>query len=1049
MKKSFAFVVLFCVLPLLAADAAVGFAGGARSGETFTLGADVSWITEMERKRLPLCGCDGKPKDCFEVLKEFGLSAVRLRVWVDPSAHGGWCDAADVLAKAKRAQAAGLEVMVNFHYSDWWADPNRQPMPEAWKGLSRDGILQALARHTEDVLGLLKRNGVRVKWVQVGNETSHGLLWSPKLDQNRKINWVEVRPGIFAPEMEKDAFADLYGHPENYAACFKAGYAAVKRVYPDAIVIVHHADSCNVQSVDYNLEQLAKHGAKWDMIGLSLYPYHQRHRNKDEQKSIDESIETLHHLAKRWNCDTMIVETSFECVPEKYEEGRSRLAQVIRRSKSAPRCRGVFYWEPQCNPSFHKYPLGAFDDQGRPTPIMDGFRGSDSIAPPSPSGLVVYPEYPEAITRDYAYAVCVVQGEVRKSLPVYNHCEKSPLNTRTRGGDVNRRFCEFAFAGDPVRVDIRVAEDVKSYKVFPARLGLKSAFRDGVISVWLEKPTYFGIQLNDYDKTILSVFADAPESPEKVPQKGAPGVLFVEGWKDAPGADGVIETDTKTKEIYLAPGAVLNARLRIAGRGTWLHGRGMILDPLSDIFRYDQTKNTRRGLVSAGAGCTIEDVKLVDARTFNICAWGPDVTIRHVKELASMMCSDGFTNGGKGLLAEHCWLYVGDNALVVSGLKDSVYRDIALGTSCAAIFPQGNNANVRMENIDVFRADDGLINNFHNGVLRRNNKWSEMNGGLQKKEPGPQDLQHLRQDFSFKNLSAVDCTLFSHFFSGRNMGTLPKAFSFDGVSLPLSTGRTDWRLAGKPGGPTVVVRNDPKKWLVTDNYALTFTNLWIAGKRATFGEKDVAGADKLKIRYAESAAAREVPLAPDRHEVNWTCPYKVFRGPALVRDWRLVRRAEGERRLTVPDPGANLVRESKPRQSVWQRAPSWSVKLETSDGTDGARRVYELIQCERGAGMQAVVTDEALARGAGTYRLTFEAQAECRDGKLPLELRCVALSNEWRKESKAAVGGDWTPVSVDFDLPIDPQVTDLVSVGVFSTVPADRIRLRKVVFAKR
>ena len=75
--------------------------------------------------------------------------------------------------------------------------------------------------------------------------------------------------------------------------------------------------------------------------------------------------------------------------------------------------------------------------------------------------LVVYPDYPEQVERDYAYAVRVVQGDVKKLLVVYNHCEKSILNPRTRGGDVNRRFCEFAFSGKPVRVDIRVTEDVR------------------------------------------------------------------------------------------------------------------------------------------------------------------------------------------------------------------------------------------------------------------------------------------------------------------------------------------------------------------------------------------------------------------------------------------------------------------------------------------------------------------------------------------------------------------------------------------------------------
>ncbi len=663
-------------------------------------------------------------------------------------------------------------------------------------------------------------------------------------------------------------------------------------------------------------------------------------------------------------------------------------------------------------------------------------------------GLVVYPEYPKEITRDYAYAVRVVQGETRKPLVVYNHCEKSVLDVRTRGGDVNRRFCEFAFDGAPVRIDIRVVEDVKSYKIFPARLGLKSEFADGVISVWLEKPAYFGVQLNDYDKTILSVFADAPEDPAKVPAKDKPGVLYVERWMDAPGPDGVLEPDKSVKEIYVAPGAVLNARLRLLYPGTLLHGRGMVLDPLSDIFRYDQTKNTKRGLVTLRGGCTVEDVKLIDARTFNICAWGDGVTIRNVKELASMMCSDGFTNGGRNLLAEHCWLYVGDNALVVSGLKNAVYRDIALGTSCAAVFPQGSNADVILDRIDVFRADDGLINNFHNGVLRRNNKWSEMNGGLQKKEPGPQDLKHQSQDFLFKDLSAVDCTLFSHFFLGRNMGILPKTFAFDGASLPESTGKCDWRAIGQKGGLTLRVQNDSRKFLDTDNYAFAFTNLWIGGVQRKFAEKEIMGADKMRVDYATTAAPRAVPLAPDRHEVNWTCPYKVFRGGALVRDWRLVKRTEGERHLPAPAPGTNLVKERHPRQSVWQRVPSWLVKLETTDGTDDARRVYELVQCERRAGMQAVVTDDALAQGAGVYRLSFEALAEAKEGKLPIDLVCRVASNEWKKEQTAQIGGTWTKIALDFDLPIDAKTNDLVSVGLSATAPTDRIRVRNAAFVK-
>lgn len=648
------------------------------------------------------------------------------------------------------------------------------------------------------------------------------------------------------------------------------------------------------------------------------------------------------------------------------------------------------------------------------------------------AGVVVYPEYPAAIARDAAYAVQVEQEGVRRPLVVYNHCEKSILAGRTHGGDVNRRFCEFAFSGAPVRVDIRVLRDVSSYKVFPARHRLKSAFRDGVVSVWLDRPVYFGIQLNDSDKTILSVFADAPEKADEIPQKGAPGVLYVEGWVDAPGADGFLETPKDLKEIYLAPGAVLNARLKIVAKGLRMHGRGMVLDPLSDIFRYDQTQNTARGVIRVAApDVTLDGFKVIDARTFNLMSWAPNTTFRNVKLLASMMCSDGFTNGHRGFRAENCWLYVGDNALVVSGVTGAVYRDIAIGTSCAAIFPQGDNAAVTMENIDVFRADDGLINNWHNETLRRNNKWSEMNAGKAHKEKDPQDLRHLAHEFFFRNLSAVDCTLFSHFFSGHNMGTLPKTFAFDGCSVPGSTGRSDWRAIGKTDGVAIDTRNDPKRWLVTDNYALTFTNLWIGGVRSTFPASAFNNPTNVAVAYATTDAPPEVPLAADRHVVTWKAPVRPR--PAV-------------------DLHANLVAEAPKTKSVWQRVPSWLVKLEATHRDETGRVIYRLVQCEKSAGMQAVVTDGFLARGNGRWTVAFDLRARSEN---PFSLRVQLISNEKTFERKipvlAAAAAELTPwkrYEVTFDTDFDPVVTDLVAVSLTATDTADEIAFRNLSFSR-
>ena len=665
-------------------------------------------------------------------------------------------------------------------------------------------------------------------------------------------------------------------------------------------------------------------------------------------------------------------------------------------------------------------------------------------------GIVAYPEYPKEVERDYAYAVRVSQGAERRRLVVYNHCEKSALTLRTRGGDVNRRFCEFAFDGGPVRVDIAVCEDVKSYAVFPSRLGLKSEFRNGVISVFLDRPCNFGIRLNDYDKTILSVFADAPEDPAKVPKKGAPGVMYVEGWVDPPGEEGVTFVEDPVKEVYIAPGAVLNSRLIVKSKGAYVHGRGMMLDPFSDIFRFDQTKNTRRGFLNVVAdGVVVEDVKLVDARTFNYCSWAKNVVFRNVKAMSSMMCSDGLTNGGRNLRIEGAWLYVGDNALVVSGIKGgALYRDVAIGTSCNAIFPQNSNEGVVMENIDIFRADEGCIKNSYNGVLRRNTKWNEMNAGEAKKEPGPQDLVHQTQDFTFRNLSAVDCVLFSRFFAAGNMGTLPKTFVMENVSIPYTTGRDDWRTIGQTNGHLVAVMHDSAKWLDSSNYTLAITNLWVGGSRmdAIPAEK-IKNGDRIAVSVVNTRAKPLIPAAPDRHVVGWSCPWKVYVGGALQRDVRLARSKEGERRLAPQDAGANLLADRPSTRSAWQRCPSWLVKFDAMDVEAGAR-VYRLTQCEKGAGIINVFTDAYLRHGNGTYHLSFDARLR---GEKAIKLTAKFFTNDADRKVKfdLPANGEWARYECDFNVGFDISKADLAALLLTSDTPSDEICFKNFSLVRR
>ena len=127
------------------------------TAQEFYRGADVGWMTEMESRGHKWYNAEGKETECLQLMKEYDINAVRLRVWVDPSKHGNWCNLDDVIVKAKRAQKLGMEIMLDFHYSDWWCDPAKQPIPASWMGHSYEQMKQDLKDYTISVLNALKR----------------------------------------------------------------------------------------------------------------------------------------------------------------------------------------------------------------------------------------------------------------------------------------------------------------------------------------------------------------------------------------------------------------------------------------------------------------------------------------------------------------------------------------------------------------------------------------------------------------------------------------------------------------------------------------------------------------------------------------------------------------------------------------------------------------------------------------------------------------------------------------------------------------------------
>ena len=312
------------------------------SEEPFWLGADISGTTGMEARGIQLTNAQGEPRENTALMKELGLNAVRLRVWVNPQFH--FSSKEDVLVMAQRAKEQEMAVMIDFHYSDWWADPGKQNIPAAWAEMNYEEMCQALEAHTRETLQLLKDHDIDVRWVQVGNETTNGFLWPMGRAED---------------------------HMDQYAGLTKAGCEAVKAVYPDAKTIVHLDAGCDPHRYKFIFDGLRQYGCQWDIIGISVYPYWDIEAKLETswQGTIRDFTANVRALYEKYHTPLMVVETGVEA--KKPEEGKQKLAEIIRASKEdcGGHCLGVFYWAPEAE---GHYPLGAFQNH-RPTVIMDAF----------------------------------------------------------------------------------------------------------------------------------------------------------------------------------------------------------------------------------------------------------------------------------------------------------------------------------------------------------------------------------------------------------------------------------------------------------------------------------------------------------------------------------------------------------------------------------------------------------------------------------------------------------------------------------------------------
>ncbi len=281
-----------------------GEAAKSRSS-TKMLGADISFLPELEAKGIKFSD-QGIQKDPILIMKDHGINYVRLRIFNDPAHEKGYapgqgfCDLNYTKAMAKRVKAAGMKLLLDFHYSDYWADPGKQFKPAAWEKLNPEELKQALYDFTKKVMQELKDQGTTPDMVQIGNEINHGIVW---------------------PE-------GSVSNIDYLAQLIKSGTAAVKSVDPKVVMMLHIAlGGQNDESVFF-IDNMVARGVHFDVIGQSYYPkWH---------GTLADLNSNLNDLVRRYDKEVIVVEYS------QFKDEVNKIAFELPEGKGMGTC----IWEP-------------------------------------------------------------------------------------------------------------------------------------------------------------------------------------------------------------------------------------------------------------------------------------------------------------------------------------------------------------------------------------------------------------------------------------------------------------------------------------------------------------------------------------------------------------------------------------------------------------------------------------------------------------------------------------------------------------------------------
>ncbi len=269
----------------------------------FMKGMDLSTLIEVER-----CGAKfydrGAEEDVLAILKSYDVDTVRIRIWNDPYSENGepygagGCDRATGLAIAGRATRAGMGVLLDFHYSDFWADPKKQYKPKAWAHMGLEELKEAVYSYTLDTVSEFLRQGVNLSMVQVGNEVTNGLLWPEGMVPNYDNIAELLNAGIRAVRQ-----ADAQHTGRN---------AAEAGADPSIRVMVHLDYGSDKELYRTWFGEFMKRCEPFDVIGLSYYPFW--------HGTIQMLKDNMDEVALRFGKDMIVVETSMGYTMEDYQE---------------------------------------------------------------------------------------------------------------------------------------------------------------------------------------------------------------------------------------------------------------------------------------------------------------------------------------------------------------------------------------------------------------------------------------------------------------------------------------------------------------------------------------------------------------------------------------------------------------------------------------------------------------------------------------------------------------------------------------------------------